>query len=64
VPKNIKYIIYRRMRSAKERFFARIKSVRRTILRHGGMATTYMAFINLAYINIIYLRGGKFEMSS
>ena len=56
-PKPYNTGVYRKMRSAVERFFAWIKSFRRIILRYDRMATTYMAFINLACI-IIYLRRG------
>ena len=56
-PKPYNINIYKKMRSVVERFFAWIKSFRRIILRYDRMATTYMAFINLACI-IIYLRRG------
>jgi transposase len=47
--------IYRRNRSAVERFFGWIKSFRRIIIRYERLAVTYRAFINIACI-ITHLR--------
>ena len=49
--------IYRRMRSAVERFFGWIKSFRRIIIRYERLTSTYKALINIACI-IIHLRYG------
>jgi transposase len=47
--------LYRRMRSAVERFFGWIKSFRRIVIRYEGLAVTYRAFIKIACI-MIHLR--------
>jgi transposase len=47
--------LYRRMRSAVERFFGWIKSFRRIVIRYERLAVTYGAFINIACI-MIHLR--------
>jgi transposase len=47
--------LYRRMRSAVERFFGWIKSFRRMVIRYERLAVTYRAFINIACI-MIHLR--------
>jgi transposase len=47
--------LYRRMRSAVERFFGRIKSFRRTIIRYERPESTYKALTTIASI-IIHLR--------
>jgi len=47
--------VYKRMRSAVERFFGWIKSFRRIVIRYERLAVTYRAFINIASI-IIHLR--------
>lgn len=56
-PKPYNVDMYRRMRSAVERFFAWIKSFKRIILRYDRIATIYVAFVKLACI-IIHLRMG------
>jgi transposase len=47
--------LYRRMRSAVERFFGWLKSFRRIVIRYERLAVTYRAFINIACI-MIHLR--------
>jgi transposase len=49
--------LYRRMRSAVERFFGRIKSFRRIIIRYERLESTYKALVTIAPI-IIHLRYG------
>ena len=49
--------LYRRMRSAVERFFGWLKSFRRIILRYEKLASTYKALATIASI-IIHLRYG------
>jgi transposase len=49
--------LYRRMRSAVERFFGRIKSFRRIIIRYERLESTYKALVTIASI-IIHLRYG------
>jgi transposase len=49
--------LYRRMRSAVERFFGRIKSFRRIIIRYEKLESTYKALVTIASI-IIHLRYG------
>jgi transposase len=49
--------LYRRMRSAVERFFGWIKSFRRTIIRYERLESTYKALVTIAPI-IIHLRYG------
>jgi transposase len=47
--------LYRRMRSAVERFFGWLKSFRRIIIRYERLASTYRALVTIASI-IIHLR--------
>jgi transposase len=47
--------LYKRMRSAVERFFGWLKSFRRILIRYERLAVTYRAFINIACI-MIHLR--------
>jgi transposase len=47
--------LYRKMRSAVERFFGWIKSFRRILIRYERLAVTYRAFIKIACI-MIHLR--------
>jgi transposase len=47
--------LYKRMRSAVERFFGWIKSFRRIVIRYERLAVTYRAFINIACI-LIHLK--------
>jgi transposase len=47
--------LYKRMRSAVERFFGWLKSFRRMVIRYERLAVTYRAFINIACI-MIHLR--------
>jgi transposase len=49
--------LYRRMRSAVERFFGWIKSFRRIIVRYERLESTYKALVTIASI-IIHLRYG------
>jgi len=49
--------LYKRMRSAVERFFGWLKSFRRIILRYERLASTYKALATIASI-IIHLRYG------
>jgi transposase len=49
--------LYRRMRSAVERFFGWIKSFRRIIIRYERLESTYKALVTIAPI-IIHLRYG------
>jgi transposase len=49
--------LYRRMRSAVERLFGRIKSFRRIIIRYERLESTYKALVTIASI-IIHLRYG------
>jgi transposase len=49
--------LYRRMRSAVERFFGWLKSFRRIIIRYEKLASTYKALVTIASI-IIHLRYG------
>jgi transposase len=49
--------LYRRMRSAVERFFGWIKSFRRIIIRYERLESTYKALITIASITI-HLRYG------
>ena len=55
--------LYRRIRSAIERFFGWLKSFRRITIRYERLASTYKALVTIASI-IIHLRYGIFEMSS
>jgi len=54
-PYNIE--LYRKMRSAVERFFGWLKSFRRIIIRYEKLASTYKALVTIASI-IIHLRYG------
>jgi transposase len=54
-PYNIE--LYRKMRSAVERFFGWLKSFRRIIMRYERLASTYKALVTIASI-IIHLRYG------
>jgi transposase len=56
-PKQYEFRLYKRMRSAVERFYGWLKSFRRIIIRYERLAETYKAFINIACI-IIHLRYG------
>jgi len=56
-PKQYKFKLYKRMRSAVERFYGWLKSFRRIIIRYERLAETYKAFITIACI-IIHLRYG------
>ena len=56
-PKQYKFKLYKRMRSAVERFYGWLKSFRRVTIRYERLAITYKAFINMACI-IIHLRYG------
>ena len=56
-PKPYKVELYKRMRSAVERFYGWLKSFRRIIIRYERLAETYKAFITIACI-IIHLRYG------
>jgi transposase len=47
--------LYKRMRSAVERFFGWLKSFRRIVIRYERLAVTYRAFINIACI-LIHLK--------
>jgi transposase len=47
--------LYRKMRSAVERFFEWLKSLRRIIIRYERLASTYKALATITSI-IIYLR--------
>jgi transposase len=49
--------LYRKMRSAVERFFGWLKSFRRIIIRYERLASTYKALVTIASI-IIHLRYG------
>jgi transposase len=49
--------LYRRMRSAVERFFGWLKSFRRIIIRYERLESTYKALVTIASI-IIHLRYG------
>jgi transposase len=49
--------LYRRMRSAVERFFGWIKSFRRIVVRYERLESTYKALVTIAPI-IIHLRYG------
>jgi len=60
-PYNIE--LYRRIRSAIERFFGWFKSFRRITIRYERLASAYKALVTIASI-IIHLRYGIFEMSS
>jgi transposase len=53
-PKSYNISIYRRMRSAVERFFGWLKSFRRIIIRYEKLASTYKALVTIASI-IIHL---------
>jgi transposase len=56
-PYNIK--LYRKIRSAVERFFGWLKSFRRITIRYERLAsTTYKALVTIASIIIIHLRYG------
>jgi len=57
MPRPYEVELYRRMRSAVERFYGRLKSFRRITIRYERLAMTYKAFINMACI-IIHLRYG------
>jgi len=46
---------YKRMRSAIDRFFAWLKSFKRLTIRYERLASTFLAFIQVACI-MIYLR--------
>jgi transposase len=54
-PYNIE--LYRKMRSAVERFFGWLESFRRIIIRYGRLASTYKVLLTIASI-IIHLRYG------
>ena len=54
--------LYRRIRSAIERFFGWLKSFRRITIRYGRLASTYKALVTIASIIIHLIR--NFEMSS
>ncbi|MDT7877675.1 MAG: IS5 family transposase [Candidatus Caldarchaeales archaeon] len=54
---NIEIELYRRMRSAVERFFGWIKSFRRIIIRYERLESTYKALVTIAPITI-HLRYG------
>jgi len=56
-PKPYEVELYKRMRSAVERFYGWLKSFRRIIIRYERLAETYKAFITIACI-IIHLRYG------
>jgi transposase len=56
-PRQYNIELYRRMRSAVERFFGWIKSFRRTIIRYERLESTYKALVTIASI-IIHLRYG------
>lgn len=56
-PKPYDIKLYRKMRSAVERFYGWLKSFRRIIIRYERLAITYRALINIACI-IIHLRYG------
>jgi len=56
-PKPYNVELYRRVRSAVERFFGWIKAFRRIVIRYERLAITYKAFINIACI-IIHLGYG------
>ena len=56
-PKPYNIEIYKKMRSAIEKFFGWIKSFRKIIIRYERLAITYKAFIIIACI-IIHLRYG------
>jgi transposase len=49
--------VYRRMRSAVERFFGWLKSFRRIVIRYERLESTYKALVTIASI-IIHLRYG------
>jgi transposase len=49
--------LYRKMRSAVERFFGWLKSFRRIIIRYERLASTYKALVTIESI-IIHLRYG------
>jgi transposase len=49
--------LYRKMRSAVERFFGWLKSFRRIIIRYEKLASTYKALVTITSI-IIHLRYG------
>jgi len=55
--------LYRRMRSAVERFFGWIRSFRRIIIRYERLESTYKALVTIASITI-HLRIRNLEMSS
>jgi transposase len=57
MPRPYEVELYRRMRSAVERFYGWLKSFRRITIRYERLAMTYKAFINMACI-IIHLRYG------
>jgi len=54
--------LYRRIRSAIERFFGWLKSFRRITIRYERLASTYKALVTIASIIIHLIR--NFEMSS
>jgi len=54
--------LYRRIRSAIERFFGWLKSFRRITIRYERLASTYKALLTIASIIIHLIR--NFEMSS
>jgi transposase len=50
--------LYRKIRSAVERFFGWLKSFRRITIRYERLASTYKALVTIASIIIIHLRYG------
>ncbi|MEM3061508.1 MAG: transposase [Candidatus Bathyarchaeia archaeon] len=56
-PKPYNIELYKRIRSAVERFYGWIKSLRRIVIRYERLAITYKAFITIACI-MIHLRYG------
>jgi transposase len=56
-PRQYNLELYKRMRSAVERFFGWIKSFRRIVIRYERLESTYKALVTIASI-IIHLRYG------
>jgi len=56
-PKPYSIELYKRMRSAVERFFGWLKSFRRIILRYERLASTYKALVTIASIIIHLIYG-------
>jgi transposase len=56
-PRQYNSELYRKMRSAVERFFGWLKSFRRITIRYEKLASTYKALVTIASI-IIHLRYG------